>query len=59
MNDLFKFIGDQEEGLGYKYNRVYMLELMGRGEYMNVLITAPIRCEYATWNEFLKNWERV
>lgn len=59
MNDLFKFTGNQEEGLGYLYGKIYMLELTGRGDYMNVLIEAPFRCEYASWNDFFKNWERV
>lgn len=66
MNDLFRFIGDENavnpstnEPLGYEHGKVYMLQLVGRGSFMGVLIEAPIRCPYDNWNAFLENWERV
>ena len=59
MNDIFRFIGDTENGLGYIHGQIYMLELQGRGSYGRVMITAPITCPYDNWNKFFENWERV
>lgn len=67
MNDLFRFIGKtepiyDESGRtvgGYISGEVYMLELQGRGAYGKVLVTAPIRTPYDSWNTFLENWERI
>lgn len=59
MNDFFRFIGDEQEGLGYLKDKIYMLELQGRGQFGPVRITAPIECPYNNWNVFFRNWERV
>ena len=60
MNDLFRFVGDQDGGLGYRYGKIYMLELAGRGATrVGVTIESPIRCPYKDWNAFFGNWERV
>lgn len=67
MNDLFRFIGDEvdrpeifDPEHWYKKNKIYMLELRGRGMTdLGVVIDSPIRCPYASWETFFENWERV
>lgn len=60
MNDLFRFIGDTKNGMGYVYGKIYMLQLTGRGmTNLGVLIEAPIRCPYSSWETFFQNWERI
>lgn len=58
MNDLFKFIGD-DNSLGYIKGKIYMLELQGRGMYGKVEIILPKRCPYDSWNAFFENWVRA
>lgn len=59
MNDLFRFIGE-DGSLGYRKGKIYMLELRGRGmTELGVIIDAPVRCPYSSWEAFFENWERV
>lgn len=58
MNDLFRFKGKTTDE-GYTNGEIYMLELFGRGAYMDVRIDAPIAIPYRTWTAFFEEWERV
>ncbi len=60
MNDLFRYIGDESDGLGYKTGKVYMLELTGRGATeLKIVVEAPIRAYYDSYEDLLKDWERI
>ena len=63
MSDLFRFIGDTANGMGYVYGEIYFLDitvitLYPKGTQLP-RITNPITCPYGSWEAFFENWERV
>lgn len=59
MNDLFRFIGEERNGVDYRKGKIYLLTLERNKLNGRVIIDDPFFVPYPDWETFFKDWERV